>query len=268
MDSKCMFRPMDTSGTGGREQERARLGTGKVSSSDLTDHPSGLDNTHKVAKSPVKVSNKPRPPDFSLTSSSLPVSFSSPQPSPPRSTPPPSASKSPPPVKPKSAKALARKFETEFYTRKASLATIPSGSLDFTHLKKELSPRPNGPEWEPTNNGDHAHTKDPPPDHTHSEAPPPVPTSKRPCLNIIKMSSLDQDDQCVSKASVLSSSVTVPQSPVNNNNNTSKKLSITHKGQKPKLIGNSEYHSLLEERNKETGLVQVVVGPHFSFQVS
>ncbi len=355
MDIKCMYRPQTESVDGQETDNGGPHKSSKTSSRDdpFSNEAASTTSRHQVTKTPLKVSHKSKPPDEYVTSSSLPVSFSPPQPSPPRSTPPPPKLTSPPssPVRPKNTKDLVRKFENQIAARKVSLSveSSPRRSVNNVNLESLLqadskeqtdssgglcSDRTSAEETssstatktnedstetqrKPTETSDNSkktsdnsketsensketsdnskeasdnskqtfdNSKDTSDDSKESSDsstessnnsketsdfsnPPPVPTSRRPLLNLARAATIDlADSQPASKVSALSQ-----KSPDNGKNSSSSSCEgqpVVHKGRKSKLIGDYEYHYLLEDKNKETGLVQVVVGPHFSFQIS
>lgn len=231
---------------------------------------SGSDSVHKVFMSPLKVAGRQRPPpllaepspDFSLTSSSLPATFSSPWSSPQRST--------PPPVCPKSAKAVARRFEMDFTIKRNSQPCLVSSSLPLTGRPSQT---PNGPvSASSTLPKDQVDVG-----HPHPKAPPPIPTSKRPVLNKtlrtasasqIEAESHDHSQTTKSSASTLSKSV--PVSPENQTRSSSaSEWSLPSQVQSSVLIpSNSKYQHLLQYRILNPDLVRVTSGPSFSFHVS
>ena len=223
------------------------------------------DGINKVAKSPLRVAGKHRPPpllaeqstDFPLTSSSLPVTFSLPMSSPPRST--------PPPVHPKSAKAFARRFETEFATKRSSQPCLVSLSHPLTNRPSQT---PNGPvsafHVAPEDHVDAG--------HLHSEAPPPVPTSKRPTLsktlrttNASQMQARSHDHSQTTKSSIATLSKSENQA---RSSSASEQLLPSKVQYSSFTPSNSKYQHLLQDRTLNPGLVRVISGPNFSFHVS
>lgn len=223
---------------------------------------------------------------------------------PPASSPaPPSPSDtvSPPPVQPKSARAIARKFELEFANKKMDTFTSrppvvlnqqsginkkkktesDGSSANGTKTSGEVPPPPL-----PTSNRPAIDSKA---TSTPGEVPPPVPTSNRPAINRTLSYQLGQTSSPVMDAKKNRSCTTsmkpvalakpVPVSPstvaTGSTPSSTKSLSTTSRPSLPGksrssvlLSSHSKYQNLLRERAQTAGSVKVTSGPNFSFYVS
>ena len=225
------------------------------------------------------------PPAPAPLSTSAPVPRSSPIPtsSPPVQSPisvsPPSpSSSSPPPVQPKSAKAIARKFE---------MMELASKKTEPIRSAKKI---PGSPRREALPNGEVAANESPLPlSQTPPPAPPPIPTSSRPvlknraysCSTEKKPSSLTRIEPVIlAKPIPISASSSEAATAGSASSSSSLKSSTptsagptrsmpTKAQSKVLLTSQNKYQNLLKDRPSSSGgAVRVTSGPNFSFYVS
>ena len=219
-----------------------------------------------TSKSPARRAwqERSKPPDLSsLPPTSAPGPTSPPIPSSTATSPP------PPPTRPKSARALARKFEMDFNSKKTE---PPSPQLNSATVSQSTTA---------TTVTSESDTAKP----TSGEVPPPVPTSSRPAINRTLSYQLGQVtspvvDKNLSRVYTMHNNKhtalakPVPISPAQSSVAGSSKTASTSKHSLSSsrsavlLPSQSKYQSLVRERTQTSGSVKTISGPNFSFYVS
>lgn len=192
----------------------------------------------------------------------------------------PAVSVSPPPVQPKSARAIARKFEMEFANKKTNTPSSrqPNSSSQQHSNNTAASARTTSKSDKSSTGGSKA---------TPTPGPP-VPTSIRPAINRTLSYQLGQTSSPVldtktnrsyttiekpvalaKPVPVSSLSVAAGSTPSSSSSSTASQHPLVGKaGSTVLLSSQSKYQNLLRERAQTSGSVRVTSGPNFSFYVS
>ena len=267
VDIKYVFLIPDPGNVGcdgeGAREETSPSRTNRLddSDSDRKDSKSPLDGTGGQRLPPLQAAGAST--DFCLASSSLPVRFPSPNFSPQR--------QSPPLVHPKSAKAISRRFDLEFTTRRSSSQYSLTDRLSRT---SPLSPAPLEDQVEVTCPHPNAiHPR--PASCTHPNAMSPRPTSRHSQLRKTLQTAsaganLDETQagpphtsRSVSTKSVLVSAKDYT------GVSTACGWTVPSKVQSSLLVStNSKYQQMLQIQTSNPDLIRVMFGPNFTFHVN